>query len=429
VNSPATINVPQGTSVGALILNSPVNIEGSGSLGKVIIATPGVVIDNPPAEVIILEGVTAIIGGQEQTGTASPEEIREAIEDVQQQPPAPAPAPAPGGGGGGGGVDQVSKAISAVNSVNREDMLEVLNANAKVLGLDFKDLTEGGRREAVADFVYFVKWVKGDYRTVTELKEAFNKSVTTETHKMNFIRLVNETNEENAASELTTVLGQLKADAEAFLDEFEKDKIDEYYGYEFSKGLEEVIVLMEIYLDLNDKDKKNVAKKFIENDYSGSDVVAMGYLKTAIETLSTVITAVDFSVKVAEEKEFTVRVDNFTEDYESVLFKFVVTSESNETNVQKRDITLFQYKDGNAWKDMPLAEEDGKLVGYFGPQTGFPMNKGYSANTQFKVKMGKSGTYNVTISLVDLNNGEAVLASDTMIVNVSAPNLDGFDQT
>ena len=82
-------------------------------------------------------------------------------------------------------------------------MLEVLKDKAVILGLDFGDLTEGGRQEAVADSVNFIKVVNGDYASATAIKEAFDAAVATETNKMTFIRMVNLTDATEAADGLT----------------------------------------------------------------------------------------------------------------------------------------------------------------------------------------------------------------------------------
>ncbi len=185
-------------------------------------------------------------------------------------------------------VDERAQAIAAVNAASREDMLAVLNAHAEVLDLDFGDLTEGGRRKAVADSVNFIKEVKGAYESAAAIKEVFDKAVATERNKMTFIRLVNETDAQKAAQGLTTVLTALKADAEAVLGEFEVQVLDGYYGEGFSANLQAAIELVDSYLGLDDDDKEQVAAAFIANDYSGSDVVVMGYLRAAMAVVDPV---------------------------------------------------------------------------------------------------------------------------------------------
>jgi uncharacterized protein YifE (UPF0438 family) len=189
-------------------------------------------------------------------------------------------------------VDEQAQAIAAVNEAGRDDMLAVLNEYAEVLELDFGDLTEGGRREAVADSVNFIKEVKGAYESAAAIKEVFDKAVATERNKMTFIRLVNETDAQEAAQGLTTVLTALKADAEAVLEEFDVEDLDDYYGEGFSANLEAAIELMDSYLGLDEADKEQVAAAFIANEYSGSDVVVMGYLQAAMAVVDPVNKAV-----------------------------------------------------------------------------------------------------------------------------------------
>ena len=183
--------------------------------------------------------------------------------------------------------DEVAAALDAVNDAERENMLTVLNTHATALALNFGNLTEGGRRLAVADAVYFVREAvyNNKYRRATDIKAAFDEAVETETLKMELIRLVNETNTEHVAAELDRILAGLKAYAEALLNDFDRQVLDNYYGENFSADLEAAIVLMGTYLDLEPTDKQQVAETFMDNDYTGSFTEVMEYLLEAIYLL------------------------------------------------------------------------------------------------------------------------------------------------
>ncbi|MBS6366768.1 MAG: S-layer homology domain-containing protein, partial [Clostridiales bacterium] len=58
--------------------------------------------------------------------------------------------------------------------------------------------------------------------------------------------------------------------------------------------------------------------------------------------------------------------------------------------------------------------------GYFGPETGFPVTADYDVTTNFaKVSFDKTGTYTVTLALVDKNNQDLVLAESINTISVT----------
>ena len=64
--------------------------------------------------------------------------------------------------------------------------------------------------------------------------------------------------------------------------------------------------------------------------------------------------------------------------------------------------------------------------GYFGPEGGFPVSADYDITTNFaKVSFDQTGTYTVTLKLVDRNNGDAVLAETTNTIQVTRRSSGG----
>ena len=74
-------------------------------------------------------------------------------------------------------------------------------------------------------------------------------------------------------------------------------------------------------------------------------------------------------------------------------------------------------------KDASSGQEWNVLdFGYFGPETGFPIAAGYDVTTSFtKVIFDKAGTYTYQLNLVDMANGEQVLATETISIEVTYP--------
>jgi hypothetical protein len=69
------------------------------------------------------------------------------------------------------------------------------------------------------------------------------------------------------------------------------------------------------------------------------------------------------------------------------------------------------------------ANADGNLVGWWGPEAGFPVQPGYNVSTTFDVTVAgtaPTGDYNITLELVDVDDLATALATDTGIVTVNA---------
>ncbi len=83
------------------------------------------------------------------------------------------------------------------------------------------------------------------------------------------------------------------------------------------------------------------------------------------------------------------------------------------------DIYRFQYKAGDQWLDMPLTQVGPDLVGYFGPQSGFPMGAPYSATTTFRItfKTVKNYPFTLTLNDLDASNEELAKLEATATVN------------
>jgi hypothetical protein len=95
--------------------------------------------------------------------------------------------------------------------------------------------------------------------------------------------------------------------------------------------------------------------------------------------------------------------------YEHVLFNYTIFG------IAPSNIVSFKYYDeGTAtWYDAPVIQDDSNVIGFFGPPTGFPMGVPYNESTTFEIKIDTMGTYPVTITLNDLDDGNAILATLT----------------
>ena len=101
-------------------------------------------------------------------------------------------------------------------------------------------------------------------------------------------------------------------------------------------------------------------------------------------------------------------------DFEHVLFNYHISG------AVLADIAQFQYLVApETWLDMPLVQEGSDLVGYFGPDTGFPMGAPYTATTTFRITFKTVKNYPFTLTLNDLDAGDEELAKleATAIVN------------
>jgi len=159
----------------------------------------------------------------------------------------------------------------------------------------------------------------------------------------------------------------------------------------------------------------NVDIRLVDLD-SSEATIARDSMTVTVNTSTAAITAGDFEVFAGEEKEFAVSATNPQNGiaYQRSLYKFTVA------NAALSDITQFQYKEGDVWKNMPLSQNGSSVVGYFGPAGGFPLPANYSAITTFRLKIARAGTYSVDIRLVDLDSSEATIAQDSMTVTVKA---------
>ncbi len=71
---------------------------------------------------------------------------------------------------------------------------------------------------------------------------------------------------------------------------------------------------------------------------------------------------------------------------------------------------------------VPFTEEGGDLIGWWGPEAGFPVPPGYHASTTFSVTIGDAapvGPYTVTLELVDMGAPTVAVATDTATIQVN----------
>jgi hypothetical protein len=91
--------------------------------------------------------------------------------------------------------------------------------------------------------------------------------------------------------------------------------------------------------------------------------------------------------------------------YERVRFNVAVTTPAGGA------VQLWAVDDKGAYD---VAE-----IGYWGPESGFPIAAEYSATTEFTAFFRATGEYTITFSLVDLDAGEA-LVTETVEIAVRA---------
>jgi len=139
-------------------------------------------------------------------------------------------------------------------------------------------------------------------------------------------------------------------------------------------------------------------------------------LQLALKETGAAIIAGDLTLAAGQEKEFTISATNPGDGkvYDRARYNFTLP------NASLSDITSFQYRDGDTWKDVPLTQAGGSVAGYFGPEQGFPVPAGYNATTTFRIEMAKVGSYTAEIKLVDLDNNNKTIARDTMKITVNA---------
>ncbi len=74
-------------------------------------------------------------------------------------------------------------------------------------------------------------------------------------------------------------------------------------------------------------------------------------------------------------------------------------------------------------QDLPFTQQGDDLVGWWGPETGFPVPPGYHVSTTFHVTVADGapvGPYDVTLELVDVGQDNQVLADDSGTTRVHA---------
>jgi uncharacterized protein YqcC (DUF446 family) len=105
---------------------------------------------------------------------------------------------------------------------------------------------------------------------------------------------------------------------------------------------------------------------------------------------------------VGRNQEFHVRLQNPDngDEFTNVLARFRMVGATLD------DIETFEYLETavepNEWRALPLSEDNGDLVGAFGPTDGFPMGVPYDATSSFRVTFKTEGLYPATIVLYDL---------------------------
>jgi hypothetical protein len=190
-------------------------------------------------------------------------------------------------------ANPVAEALADVNALNitqvEHDTGHAMQAALENtdLGLDlteYEKLTEGGRREAVADYVSFTKVAKGNFINVAAVQSALNTGVQIEMHKMNFIQLLS-----GSSLTLDNVIAAILADNQNYTKNFSKTQIDAFYGPNY--GYDAIVAqnaLLNSYVGLSEANKLKVTNLFLSNPYNGSYITVLNYLKAAIDAVSAV---------------------------------------------------------------------------------------------------------------------------------------------
>lgn len=145
------------------------------------------------------------------------------------------------------------------------------------------------------------------------------------------------------------------------------------------------------------------------------------YFTYDIENLLPTISSEDLAgpFTAGEPELFTVTTVNpeCGFEYSAVLFNFTIS------DIDLSYIASFEAFWGEAWHNelLTMSQVGSDVIGYFGPQTGFPMGVNYDEITDFKITFDTAGIgiYNVVIILNDLANSNAVLATLTEDVVVN----------
>lgn len=190
-------------------------------------------------------------------------------------------------------ANPTAAALKAVNDLNITQvesdtgykMQAALENTALGLNLtEYYNLTAGGRRQAVADYVSFTKFAKGNFTTVAQVQAALNIGVTIEMNKMNFVQLLNN----GTTRTLEQIVIAMKADNSNLLTGFTTADIDSFFDiYGGAAAIENQNAVFNSYLILDAAGRSEVETMFKANAYNGSFVTTFGYLKAAIESIPT----------------------------------------------------------------------------------------------------------------------------------------------
>ncbi len=319
-------------------------------------------------------------------------------------------------------ANQAAEALAAVNALNitqvEDDpgfaMQAALENTALGLNLtEYNKLTAGGRRQAVADYVSFTKFAKGNFASVAEVQAAFDLGVEIETNKMNLLQLLNS----NTTRTLEEIVADLKLDNDGLLDNFTETEINSFYGVNY--GYNAIIAqnsIFDAYQALNSADEEKVSTLFMNNAYSGSYVTVLGYLKTAIETISAVP-----AITLKWVSGGTISGDNLAIGNaltgESKTISFEATANKEVSNIGYV-VTSDKYISINGITAIKHFI-DSELLTSGGTET-----------KSITVKFGVAGDYNLTVEAVEQDDTTPTTFSNTsasVTSNLGSPRIElGF---
>lgn len=108
--------------------------------------------------------------------------------------------------------------------------------------------------------------------------------------------------------------------------------------------------------------------------------------------------ASNLSISTGQQAEFSIRLENPSEagapGYNAVRVKFEISD--GDGVLSQSDVTL-EYQSGGVYYNLPVTLESGKLVGWFGPPTGFDCPSGYNETTPIRATFNAVGTYQAAV--------------------------------
>jgi hypothetical protein len=323
-------------------------------------------------------------------------------------------------------ANAVQVALDAINKATRENMQQILEDNAGTLNLNmaqYYKLTEGGRREAVADSVKFAIEISGPFKTVDKLQEVLNIAVEYETHKMNLIQAQNL---DDAVEKMTIALSDIKRDSEGLLAELLDNEVyannfQEFYGFG-AEEIKQVIYVIEGFENLESNQKSTVVLSVIDQGYTGSVEEVMLRIQAAIGALEPenliILTGFIGNKPINEDCQVSVEAgDSINVSVTAKLAKNVEVAENiyYQISVRKQDngswiaaekgdfvITKVNGEENTEGINNTFNVDGDELIGRWGHSEGFDFEND-EVTTTMEVVFRNAGIYKVEICTIQVD--------------------------